>query len=234
LWVLLQAIGVSLGMLAAIRLWQSIRDDRLIPWATCLCLLVAVGYLAGFGKLTGIWPSSWLYGAFFMVRLSTYGFFLCEPKDQPILRSGWFVCYLASLALCVATTSHQVATGNFAMMMQPLLMMPVAPVATESSFWSFSLSLMLTLTRDILFLLWLNRIRPNGWADGIGIVALVLLYGPIAMGIAIVGWGFLLPVLYPLSVTGPVDLIWPLAMIGVLVALLLRARRDLPETSSLA
>lgn len=232
--VLAQAIGVLLGLLAVVRLWHWIRDDRRLPWATFLALLMAVGYLAGFGMLTGFWPSAWIYGAFFMTRIATYAFFLCEPKDQPIARSGWFVCYLVTLALCVATTAHQVTTGDFAMMMQPLLMEPLASVATEGSFWSFSLSLTLTLTRDILFLLWLNRIHPQGWADAIGIGILGLLYGPIAIGIALLGLGLLFPVLYPLAVTGPVDLIWPLAMIGALVMLLLRERHDSPATTSSA
>jgi MYXO-CTERM domain-containing protein len=226
LWLLAQMIAIALGLLAVARLWQATQGDGLAPWATLLGLMVAIGYLAGFAMLTGIWLSSWLYGAFFMARLATYAFFLCEPKDQPIARSSWFVCYLVTLALCVATTAHQVATGNFAMMMQPVLMEPLAAAAAEGAFWSFSLSLTLTLTRDILFLLWLNRARPQGWADAIGVAVLVLLYGPVAIGIALLGLGFLLPVLYPLSVTGPVDLIWPLAMIAVLAALLLRRRRD--------
>jgi hypothetical protein len=226
LWLLAQTIGIALGLLAVARLWQATLGDGLVPWATLVALMVAIGYLAGFAMLTGIWLSSWLYGAFFMARLATYAFFLCEPKDQPIARSSWFVCYLVTLALCIATTAHQVTTGNFAMMMQPLLMEPSAAAAAEGAFWSFSLSLTLTLTRDILFLLWLNRARPQGWADAIGVAVLALLYGPVAIGIALLGLGFLLPVLYPLSVTGPVDLIWPLAMIAALAALLLRRRRD--------
>lgn len=226
LWLLAQTIGIALGLLAVARLWRAAEGDDLAPWGTCVALAVAIGYLAGFAMLTGIWLSSWLYGAFFLARLATYAVFLCEPKEQPITRSSWFVCYLVTLVLCVATTAHQVATGNFAMMMQPLLMEPLAAVAAEGAFWSFSLSLTLTLTRDLLFLLWLNRARPQGWADAIGVAILALLYGPVAIGIALLGLGFLLPVLYPLAVTGAVDLIWPLAMIAVLAALLLRRRRD--------
>lgn len=233
LWLVFLMICATLGMIAVVRLWCSIAEDLRFPWGTVLYLILFIGYLAGVGKLTGFWVSSWLYGGFFMARLSTYVFFALEPKGRPVWRSGWFACYGAALVMGIVTTAHQMATGNFAMMMQPLLMMPLPPVGMMSSPWAFSLSMLLTLTRDILFLLWLNRLA-RGWGEAVGFVALGLLYGPIALGIDLIGWQFLFPVLYPLFVGVPVDLLWPLGMIGLLFALNLRSRRDFQENSSLA
>lgn len=233
LWLVFLVICALLGLLAIARLWRLLENEGRVPWATLVFLAVFIGYLAGFGRVTGFWLSSWLYGAFMMARILTYVFFLFEPKDRPAWRSSWFACGLVALVMCIAATGQTMMTGNFAMMTQPVLMMPIPPIAMSGSPWGFGPSLMLTSTRDLLFLLLLARLRP-GWGEAVGVLLLFLLYEPIAWGLAVLGWGFLFPVLYPLSVAGPVDLLWPLAMIGLLVALLMRSRGDLSETNSLA
>jgi hypothetical protein len=233
LWLGFLTICVLLGALAVVRLWHLTERDGLVPWATVLFLMIVIGYLAGLGRLTGGWLSSWLYGGFFLARISTYGLFVFEAKEGPTYRSGWFASYLTALILCVAATAHTILFGDFAMVMQPLLMMPIPPVDMVGSPWAFGPSLLLTLTRDMLFLLWLSRLH-SGWGEAIGVVVLLLLYWPVAMALAILGWDFLFPVLYPLSVTALVDLIWPLGMIGILLALNLQVKRQPPITNSLA
>jgi hypothetical protein len=233
LWLGYVVITALLGVFAIGRLSHLLENEGGFPWATLVFLLVFLGYLAGFSRLTGFWLSSWFYGAFMMARILTYVIFLFEPKDGPAWRSGWFACGAVAILMCTVATVHTMLSGDFAMMMQPLLMEPAPAAPSSGSPMAFGPSLMLATIRDVLFLLLLAR-RWGGWGEALGVILLVLLYQPIAMGIAHLGWGFLHPVLYPLSVVGLVDLFWPLAMIGLLVALLVRSRRDYLETNSLA
>ena len=235
LWLIFLAMCCLFSAFAIIRLWQQIKGERLVPWMTGIALVVMVGYLAGFDRLTGFWLTSWLYGAFFILRFTTYGLFLFRSTEASVWRSGWFVCFVATLIMCVVTSTHLIATGNFGMTMQPMIMQPFPPIGMEGKFFTFSLTMTLCTTRDLLFLVWLNRVQPGGWADAIGFGALFALYWPLAFLIDVAGWTFLFPVFYPLSAVGVMDLLWPVAMIAVLVVLIVRARRrDLVETPSWA
>ncbi len=235
LWLIFLAMCCLFSACAIIRLWQQIKGERLVPWMTAVVLVVMVGYLAGFDRLTGFWLTSWLHGAFFILRFTTYGLFLFRSTATSVWRSGWFVSFVAALIMCVVTSTHLIATGNFGMMMQPMIMQPFPPIDVQGKVFTFSLTMMLCTTRDLLFLVWLNRVQPEGWADAIGFGALFALYWPLAFLIQTSGWTFLFPVFYPLGAVGVMDLLWPVAMIGILVVLIVHARRrDLVETPSWA
>jgi hypothetical protein len=223
-WLVLVYICTLLSGLAVMRLWRGLDGADRAPWPAVLFLVLFVGYLAGLGKVAGYWPSSWLFGAFFMARHATYLFYFLEPRDGKFTRSAWFACYLATVALCVLTTAHQVMTGSFATP-RVALMAPFALIGFHASPWTFTLSLTAFLTRDLLLLVWLNRRFPNKFPDAIGIAVLAAIYLNLPSVFLMLGIGPLLPVIVPLFASSPADFIGPIATIALLLYWILRPKR---------
>lgn len=239
-WFGATAVLIVFGFGSTARLLRARSEAPRLPWVMPLFLVLMLGLLCGASSITGPYLSHWIVGSFVMARLATYVIFVCEPKnvidlgwmaerlrDGHVLDAlrcmpGWVSAYLLTTALGGIALAHHLASGQFGMLVHPLLNELTMPLGLSSRFWSYYVAFWLFLTRDILFLLWLSLSRPGRWNDLLGIVALllVLLLASSARGL---GFGFLMPVLVPGFVLEPVDLLGPVLTVLGLLLLILRA-----------
>jgi hypothetical protein len=231
-WLAVMMVLIAFGIASIARNWRTDFEEPVVPWMMPAFLLSMLGLLIGCSSITGPYPAHWIIGSFVMARLATYAVFVYEPKHAvaksghilELLRCmpGWLSAYLLTTVLGGVALAHHLAGGQFGMLMHPLLNELTMPLGLSSRFWSYYLAFWLFLTRDILFLLWLNLVSPGKWSDLLGVIGLlaVLLVAWLARWF---GFGFLVPVLVPGFVLEPVDLVWPIATILGLLLLLWRA-----------
>lgn len=241
-YVWLGVVGVLIGLaLAALdNSWRD-RPTGLGPfWMKLLFLLLVIGLLSGCSSITGPHLPHWLVGAFIVGRLTTYVSFLFEPKDpgHPGWRGwvradripGWLIAYLLTTMLGTAGLAFSLYFNYFGMLMHPAINSLTMPIGLSSRIWSYYIAFWLFLSRDLLFLLWLNAIRPRKWNDLLGLTMLVLLY-PLAASARALGFGFVVPALVPGFILEPIDLVVPVASVLVLLGMLYWARRMRGESA---
>lgn len=231
-WLAVMVVLIGFGIASIARNWRTDFDGPRLPWMMPVFLLSILGLLSGCNTITGSYPSHWIIGSFVMARLATYVIFIYEPKHVvrrgghilELLRCmpGWLSAYLLTTFLGAVALAHQLATGQFGMLVHPMLNELTMPLGLGTRPWSYYVAFWLFLTRDVLFLLWMNLVWPGKWSDLLGVIGLlaVLLGAWLARWF---GFGFLVPVLVPGFILELIDLLWPVATILGLLLLLWRA-----------
>lgn len=235
-WLAVMIVLTVFGIASVARNWRT--EERGLPWMMPMFLLTILGLLSGCSSITGPYPGHWIIGTFVLARLATYVIFIYEPKHiaarggdiGELLRCmpGWLSAYLLTTLLGALTLAHQLVTGQFGMLIHPMLNELTMPLGLSTRPWSYHVAFWLFLTRDLLILLLMNARGLGRWSDllGVGALASILLVATAARN---AGFDVLLPVLVPGFILEPIDLLWPVASVLGLLLLLWRTWDARPE-----